>query len=165
MKKSVVVRSKVRLRTLLRRFGLPHTCSEKDASEAYRDIAKQIHPDLNPNSKSSSNSTFTMLKSDYDELRELLKKYPPASRTDFGSENVTGQNYYSNPSVEKDTEKVTRQERHRDRSKNFHPNRDKGFHQRPPPPPLHHRLAVAAVVAVVLYGLWYLFAVKYPYIP
>ncbi len=159
MKVSFVAHNKVRLRTLLRRFGLPPTCTDKEASDAYREIAKQVHPDIN---KNADGEMFTLLQRDYDELKQLLKAYPMSARRagDFVAgfpAGAHGEHMYSgkkpsNPSEAQSqwAEQVMWEQKHRDRLRNFHPHEDRAFHEAPPVP-LQHKLAVVGIGAAMLY--------------
>lgn len=158
MKSSLVCHSKVRLRTLLRRFGLPPTCTDKEVSDVYREIAKQVHPDINKNADAQM---FTLLQKDYDELKDLLKAYPMSARRagDFvsGFGGVAGDHQYSgkkpsNPSEAQAqwAEQAMWEQKHRDRLRNFHPHEDRGHHV-PPHVPFQHKIAVVGIAVTILY--------------
>ena len=54
-------------------LGVPRSASEKDIRQAYRKLARQYHPDLNPNDKQSE-AKFKEIGQAYEVLSEADKR-------------------------------------------------------------------------------------------
>lgn len=83
-------------------LGLPRTASEKDIKSAYRKLARQYHPDVNPNDTTAEakfkdiSEAFQVLSDPdkrklYDQFGENYDKIPPGYNPGAGGPNFSGQ--------------------------------------------------------------------------
>src|SRR5262249_38094449 len=67
-------------------LGVPKTASQDDISKAFRKLAKELHPDLNPNDKAAA-ERFKKVSAAY----ELLSDSEKRARFDRGEIDASGE--------------------------------------------------------------------------
>lgn len=81
-------------------LGIPHGASEEEAAKAYRKLAKQYHPDLNPDDPEAARK-MSEVNAAFDQIKNgTAGTGPQSARYSQSSEGTTGRSYqeYGGPS-------------------------------------------------------------------
>jgi DnaJ-class molecular chaperone len=68
-------------------LGVPRNASDEDIRRAYRQLAKQLHPDLNPNNRASAEERFKKVSAAYEIIGDATKR----KQFDRGEIDATGE--------------------------------------------------------------------------